>query len=470
MGYVNAIGKYQIGRTIGEGTFAKVKLAVNTENGQYVAIKIIDKHMVVENNLTNQVKSEIRTMKLLRHPNIVRIHEVIGTKTKIHIIMEYVSGGQLSDRMSYAGRLDEKHARKHFQQLIDAVDYCHCRGVYHRDLKPQNLLLGSKDNLKVSDFGLSALRKPGDVLSTACGSPSYVAPELLANKGYEGAAADVWSCGVILFELLAGRLPFDDQSLMNLYKKILRADYTFPEWFTESQKMLISRILDPNPKTRITTAEIIEDQWFQTNYEPAVRTECEEDINVDDVHAAFSSVKEIETERKIPHTPSFINAFQLIAMSQDLDLSGLFEEEDNEKHKTTLGSKLTINETIEKIEAAAKDVSLSVERMNNSKVKIHPKQKMTRCSRSCFNLSAEVIEVAPTHCVVEISKSLGELEPYTEFCKSLSSMLLTEESGASSETQAPKEVIVNIKNINQSESFGQKDDKDTIDKRGYSSS
>ncbi|KAF7146995.1 hypothetical protein RHSIM_Rhsim03G0262800 [Rhododendron simsii] len=434
MGYVNAIGKYQIGRTIGEGTFAKVKLAVNTENGQYVAIKIIDKHMVVENNLTNQVKSEIRTMKLLRHPNIVRIHEVIGTKTKIHIVMEYVSGGQLSDRMSYVGRLDEKHARKHFQQLIDAVDYCHCRGVYHRDLKPQNLLLGSKDNLKVSDFGLSALRKPGDVLSTACGSPSYVAPELLANKGYEGAAADVWSCGVILFELLAGRLPFDDQSLMNLYRKILRAEYTFPEWFTENQKILISRILDPNPKTRITTAEIIEDQWFQTNYEPAVRTECEEDINFDDVHAAFSSVK------------------------------------DNEKHKTTLGSTLTINETIEKIEAAAKDVSLSVERMNNSKVKIHPKQKMTRCSRSCFNLSAEVIEVAPTHCVVEISKSLGELEPYTEFCKSLSSMLLTEESGASSETQAPKEVIVNSKNINQSESFGQKDDKDTIDKRGYSSS
>ncbi|KAI8565796.1 hypothetical protein RHMOL_Rhmol03G0289400 [Rhododendron molle] len=370
MGYVNAIGKYQIGRTIGEGTFAKVKLAVNTENRQYVAIKIIDKHMVVENNLTNQVKSEIRTMKLLRHPNIVRIHEVIGTKTKIHIVMEYVSGGQLSERMSYVGRLDEKHARKHFQQLIDAVDYCHCRGVYHRDLKPQNLLLGSKDNLKVSDFGLSALRKPGDVLSTACGSPSYVAPELLANKGYEGAAADVWSCGVILFELLAGRLPFDDQSLMNLYRK------------------------------RITTAEIIEDQWFQTNYDPAVRTECEEDINFDDVHAAFSSVK------------------------------------DNEKHKTTLGSKLTISETIEKIEAAAKDV----------------------------------IEVAPTHCVVEISKSLGELEPYTEFCKSLSSMLLTEESGASSETQAPKEVIVNSKNINQSESFGQKDDNDTIDKRGYSSS
>lgn len=469
MGYVNTIGKYQLGRTIGEGTFAKVKLAVNTKNGLYVAIKIIDKHMVVENNLTNQVKSEIRTMKLLRHPNIVRIHEVIGTKTKIYIVMEYVSGGQLSDRMSYVGRLSERQARKHFQQLIDAVDYCHCRGVYHRDLKPQNLLLDGKDCLKVSDFGLSTLRKPGDLLSTACGSPSYVAPELLANKGYEGAAADVWSCGVILFEMLAGQLPFDDRSLMNLYRKILRAEYTFPEWFTESQKTLISRILDPNPQTRITTSEIIENQWFQTNYEPAVRIECDEDINFDDVHAAFNSVQENETEKKIPRPPSFINAFQLIAMSHDLDLSGLFEEEDNEKHKTTLGSKHTINETLEKIEAAAKDASLCVERMNNSKVKIHPQQTMTRCSRSCFDLSAKVIEVAPTHCVVEISKSLGELEPYREFCKSLSTML-TEESGESSETEVPKEVIANSKNIYQSESLGQKDDKDSKDPRGYSSS
>ncbi|GMP47958.1 hypothetical protein CsSME_00015481 [Camellia sinensis var. sinensis] len=159
MGYASTIGKYQIGRTIGEGTFAKVKLAINTDNSQYVAIKIINKHMVMENNLTYQVQSEIRTMKLLHHPNIVRIHEVIGTRTKIYIVMEYVSGGQLSDKMSYINRLNERDARKHFQQLIDAVDYCHCRGVYHRDLKPQNLLLDSQGNLKVSDFGLSVLRK-----------------------------------------------------------------------------------------------------------------------------------------------------------------------------------------------------------------------------------------------------------------------------------------------------------------------
>ncbi|XP_058224795.1 CBL-interacting serine/threonine-protein kinase 21-like isoform X6 [Rhododendron vialii] len=357
MGYTNSIGKYQLIRTIGEGMFAKVKLAVNTDNGQYVAIKIIDKQMVVKRNLMYQVKREIRTMKLLNHPNIVKIHEVIGTKTKIYMVMDYVPGGQLSDKMLYVKRFDERKARKHFQLLIDAVDYCHSRGVYHRDLKPENLLLDRNENLKVSDFGLSVLRK------------------------------------------------------------------------------------------RITLQEIIEDKWFQTDYEPAVHFECDEDTNLDDVHASLGSIEENETQTKPSNTPSFINAFQLIAMSQDLDLSGLFEVQNYEKQKITLGSKHTIHKTIEKIEAAARDVSLSVERKNNSKLKIHPELKM---SRSFFNLSAEVIEVAPTHCVIEISKSDGELGLYREFCKSLSSML-TEESGVSTENQAAKEVIVNSKNMYQTE-------------------
>ncbi|KAJ4709375.1 Non-specific serine/threonine protein kinase [Melia azedarach] len=463
MGYANNIGKYNLGRTIGEGTFAKVKLGVDTTNGRYVAIKVIDKHMVLETNLKYQVQREIRTMKLLHHPNIVRIHEVIGSKTKIYIVMEYVSGGQLSDKLSYAKKLSEPEARKLFQQLIDAVDYCHNRGVYHRDLKPENLLLDSKGNLKVSDFGLSALRKPGNMLTTACGSPCYVAPELLANKGYEGAAADVWSCGVILFELLAGYLPFDDRNLMVLYKKISRADYKFPHWFTDSQKHLISRILDPSPPKRITVLEITEDAWFQTDYKQSCRHECEEKIYLDDQESA--------TESKMPKSPSFINAFQLIAMSQDLDLSGLFEGQDDKKETTRLGSKLPVNETIKKIEAAAMDVSLSVERMNFFKMKMHPnqKKKMTRCTRSYYDLSAEVIEVAPTNCVIEISKSAGELRVYKEFCNSLSS-LLTQISDVQHQTQDSKEVRINSKSTQQIECSRDKNDDDNRDIRGYSSS
>ncbi|XP_057722303.1 CBL-interacting serine/threonine-protein kinase 21 isoform X1 [Arachis stenosperma] len=432
MGLEKHIGKYRLGRTIGEGTFSKVKLAVNEDNGEKVAIKVIDKHMVMENNLKNQVKREISTMKLLHHPNIVRIFEVIGTKTKIYIVMEYVSGGQVLDKMSYEKKLNEHVARKLFQQLIDAMDYCHNKGVYHRDLKPENLLLDSKGNLKVSDFGLSALQKPNDVLNTRCGSPCYVAPELILSKGYDGASADVWSCGVILFELLAGFLPFDDHNLMNLYEKICRAAYKCPPWFTQSQKKLIAKIFVPRPGKRITIPDIIEDEWFQTDYEPACVSECDKNIKLDDCNVAFDSVEEKIRESKIPKSSSFINAFQLIAMSQDLDLSGLFEEEqDHKKQKTRFGSKHTINETTEKIEAAATDMRLSVEKINNFKIKLHPKQMMNRCSRSYFDLSAQLIEVAPTHCVVEISRSAGDLRTYTKFCESLSS-LLEQKSGLTS--------------------------------------
>ncbi|WJX91151.1 CBL-interacting serine/threonine-protein kinase 21 [Trifolium repens] len=418
-----SIGKYRVSRTIGEGTFSKVKLAFNSNNGEKVAIKVIDKQMVLKNNLKYQVQSEIRTMKLLNHPNIVRIHEVIGTKTKIYIVMEYVSGGQLLDKMSYA-KLDECEARKLFQQLIDSVDYCHNKGVYHRDLKPENLLLDSKGNLKVSDFGLSALKKSDDVLNTRCGSPCYVAPEVLMSKGYDGAAADVWSCGVILFELLAGFLPFDDQNLTSLYRKICKAEYICAPWFTISQKKLIAKILEPRPLKRITISDIIENEWFQTDYKPVCVCEFDPIINLDEDSAAFDSIEEKTTKSTITKSSSFINAFQLIAMFQDFDLSSLFEEQDHKKQTTMFGSQHTISETVEKIEAAATDVRLSVEKMNNFKMKMHPKTSMTRCSRSYFDLSAEVIEVAPTHCVIQISKSVGDLRMYNEFCESLSSLLM----------------------------------------------
>ncbi|KAK2412636.1 CBL-interacting protein kinase [Trifolium repens] len=417
-----SIGKYRVSRTIGEGTFSKVKLAFNSNNDEKVAIKVIDKQMVLKNNLKYQVQSEIRTMKLLNHPNIVRIHEVIGTKTKIYIVMEYVSGGQLLDKMSYA-KLDECEARKLFQQLIDSVDYCHNKGVYHRDLKPENLLLDSKGNLKVSDFGLSALKKSDDVLNTRCGSPCYVAPEVLMSKGYDGAAADVWSCGVILFELLAGFLPFDDQNLTSLYRKICKAEYICAPWFTISQKKLIAKILEPRPLKRITISDIIENEWFQTDYKPVCVCEFDPIINLDEDSAAFDSIEEKTTKSTITKSSSFINAFQLIAMFQDFDLSSLFEEQDHKKQTTMFGSQHTISETVEKIEAAATDVRLSVEKMNNFKMKMHPKTSMTRCSRSYFDLSAEVIEVAPTHCVIQISKSAGDLRMYNEFCESLSSLL-----------------------------------------------
>lgn len=430
MGFVESIGRYRVGRTIGAGTFAKVRLAVDADTGATVAVKVIDKRMVIRNNLMYQVKREITAMKLLNHPNIVKIYEVIATKTKICLVMEYVPGGQLSDKLSYLKRLDEKEAKKYFYQLIDAVDYCHRRGVYHRDLKPENLLVDNQGNLKVSDFGLSVLKKPGQFLSTSCGSPCYVAPEMIQHKSYDGAAADVWSCGVILFELLAGYLPFQDCSLTNLYRRISRAQFVFPQWLSVPQKKIIIRILDPSPITRAKISDIFDDKWLQDHCNPSARIENDDDCDVieeastDSDSSHNTEVK--ETEEMTAETDRFINAFQLIVRCSDLDLSGLFQEQ-----KTKLASPHPVQETFDKIKVAAKDVSMAVKRMNSSLVEIQDSKLLPR-SNLDLTLSAEVIKVTPAHCVVEVSKSTGDLRSYKEFCRSLSSLLNGGQLSASS--------------------------------------
>ncbi|KAL6974199.1 Son of sevenless 2, variant 2 [Sarracenia purpurea var. burkii] len=244
------VGKYQVGRTIGEGTFAKVKFAKNTDTGESVAVKVMAKSTILKHKMVDQIKREISIMKIVRHPNIVRLHEVLSSRTKIYIVLEFVTGGELFDKIVHQGRLPENESRRYFQQLIDAVAHCHSKGVYHRDLKPENLLLNSNGNLKISDFGLSALPQQGvDLLHTTCGTPNYVAPEVLSNRGYDGAAADVWSCGVILYVLMAGYLPFEETDLPTLYKKVNAAEFSCPFWFSAEAKMLIHKILDPKPKT-----------------------------------------------------------------------------------------------------------------------------------------------------------------------------------------------------------------------------
>ncbi|XP_039020700.1 CBL-interacting protein kinase 23-like isoform X3 [Hibiscus syriacus] len=252
------VGKYELGRTLGEGTFAKVKFARHLETGENVAIKILDKDKVLKHKMIDQIKREISTMKLIVHPNVIRLYEVMASKTKIYIVMELVTGGELFDKIASRGRLKEDEARKYFQQLINAVDYCHSRGVYHRDLKPENLLLDGNGVLKVSDFGLSALPqqvRADGLLHTTCGTPNYVAPEVIDNKGYDGAKADLWSCGVILFVLMSGYLPFEDSNIVALYKKISKADFSCPPWFSSNAKKLIKRILDPNPLTGLVKRE-----------------------------------------------------------------------------------------------------------------------------------------------------------------------------------------------------------------------
>uniref|UniRef100_A0A803P0B2 Protein kinase domain-containing protein n=1 Tax=Cannabis sativa TaxID=3483 RepID=A0A803P0B2_CANSA len=261
-------GKYEMGRQLGQGTFAKVYYGKNLVTGESVAIKVINKDQVKKEGPIDQIKREISVMRLVRHPNIVELKEVMATKGKVYCVMEYVKGGELFAKV-LKGKLKEEIARKYFQQLVSAVDFCHSRGVSHRDLKPENLLLDENGDLKVSDFGLSALpeqlRNDG-LLHTQCGTPAYVAPEILKRKGYDGAKADIWSCGIILFVLLAGYLPFQDENVMKMYRKVFKAQYEFPQWFSEESKTLISKLLVVDPEKRISIPDIMKNSWFYQGF------------------------------------------------------------------------------------------------------------------------------------------------------------------------------------------------------------
>ncbi|KAL3375950.1 hypothetical protein AABB24_002743 [Solanum stoloniferum] len=420
------VGRYELGRTLGEGTFAKVKFARNVETGDNVAIKILDKEKVMKHKMIGQIKREISTMKLIRHPNVIRMYEVMASKSKIYIVLEFVTGGELFDKIASKGRLKEDEARKYFQQLINAVDYCHSRGVFHRDLKPENLLLDANGVLKVSDFGLSALpqqvREDG-LLHTTCGTPNYVAPEVINNKGYDGAKADLWSCGVILFVLMAGYLPFEESNLVALYKKIHKAEFTCPPWFSSNAKKLIKRILDPNPQTRITITEVIENEWFKKGYCPPVFEQA--DVSLDDVNAIFdesasSSNLVVERREVRPSAPLTMNAFELISTSQGLNLSSLFEKQMGlVKRETRFTSRCPANEIVSKIEEAAVPLGFNV-RKNNYKIKLQG-EKSGR--KGHLNVATEIYEVAPSLYMVELRKAGGDTLEFHKFYKNLSTGL-----------------------------------------------
>ncbi|CAL5195897.1 unnamed protein product [Lathyrus oleraceus] len=412
------VGKYQLGKTIGEGSFAKVKLAKNVENGDFVAIKILDRNHVLRHNMMDQLKREISAMKMINHPNVVKIFEVMASKTKIYIVLELVNGGELFDKIATNGRLKEDEARSYFQQLINAVDYCHSRGVYHRDLKPENLMLDKNGVLKVSDFGLSTYsQQEGELLRTACGTPNYVAPEVINDRGYIGSTSDIWSCGVILFVLMAGYLPFDEPNQITLYRKIGRAEFTCPPWFSPEAKKLLKSILNPNPLTRIKIPELLEDEWFKKGYKPASFTE--EDVNVDDVAAAFNDSKEnLVTETK--EKPVSMNAFELISRSQSFNLDNLFEKQKGVvKRETHFTSQRPANEIMSKIEEAAKPLGFNVHK-RNYKMKLQG-DKSGR--KGHLSVATEVFEVAPSLHMVELRKTGGDTLEFNKFYKIFSSGL-----------------------------------------------
>ncbi|KAK3128038.1 hypothetical protein QOZ80_7AG0581780 [Eleusine coracana subsp. coracana] len=403
------MGKYEVGKMLGQGTFAKVYHARNTKTSESVAIKVIDKDKVMKVGLMDQIKREISVMKMVRHPNIVQLYEVMATKTKIYFVLEHVRGGELFNKVQ-RGRLKEDATRKYFQQLICAVDFCHSRGVYHRDLKPENLLLDENSNLKVSDFGLSALaecKRQDGLLHTTCGTPAYVAPEVINRKGYDGAKADIWSCGVILFVLLAGFLPFHDKNLMDMYKKIGKAEFKCPGWFSTDVRRLLVRILDPNPSTRISMEKIMENPWFRKGLDAKL---LKHNFQVKEKDVAPPADLDCLTESKQQEVkkPCNLNAFDIISLSTGLDLSGMFEESEK-KRESKFTSTSTASTIISKIEDIAKSLRLKLTKKDGGLLKMEG-SKFGR--KGVMGIDAEIFEVTPNFHLVELKKTNGDTLEY----------------------------------------------------------
>lgn len=279
---VQRLGQYNIIKTLGEGSFGKVKLAIHQSSGQKVALKIISRRKLVTRDMAGRIEREIQYLQLLRHPHIIKLYTVITTPSEIIMVLEY-AGGELFDYIVQNGKMPEDKARKFFQQIVCAVEYCHRHKIVHRDLKPENLLLDEQLNVKIADFGLSNIMTDGNFLKTSCGSPNYAAPEVISGKLYAGPEVDVWSCGVILYVLLVGRLPFDDEYIPALFKKIAQGNYMVPSYLSSGATSLIRRMLQVNPVNRITVQEIRQDPWFTKHLAEYLQPPVEEflDTGVD---------------------------------------------------------------------------------------------------------------------------------------------------------------------------------------------
>ncbi|KAK3121813.1 hypothetical protein QOZ80_8BG0661250 [Eleusine coracana subsp. coracana] len=366
--------------------------------------------------MMEQIKREIAVMKRVSHPNIVELHEVMATRTKIYLALELVRGGELFARIVRAGRVREDVARRYFRQLVSAVGFCHARGVFHRDLKPENLLIDDKGDLKVVDFGLSALahHARGDgLLHTLCGTPGYAAPEVFRNKGYDGAKADLWSCGVILYVLLAGSLPFPDDNIASMFKKMSRGDYKCPPWLSTDARRLIPRLLDPNPDTRITIAQLVETPWFTRS--SVARPPMP-------IVAAAAEQPAADDAAKDKDEPETLNAFHLISLSAGFDLSPLFEGHSSSSSSAAAreggGMRFATREPASGVVSRLEEVAargggrMRVTKSGARGVRFEGAEG----AKGRLAVAADIFCVAPSVLVVDVKKDAGDTLEYRSFC------------------------------------------------------
>jgi len=261
------IGDYEIGKSIGQGSYGKVKLGIHLVTQEKVAIKFVKKSNLTTPKQAQALMREVQIMKLLNHPHIVKVFEVLEDEENIIVIMEYVSGGELFDHIIAHGRLKTNEARKFFRQILSAIDYCHKNSIIHRDIKPENLLLDENDNIKITDFGFANFYSEDKLLDTFCGSPCYMPPEMIMGIKYMGTKVDVWGLGIILYSLLTGQLPFYGSELNELYQNITKARFRCPHYLDNDAKTIICQMLTVDFEERASVEQLMSSPWVCHGYD-----------------------------------------------------------------------------------------------------------------------------------------------------------------------------------------------------------
>ncbi|GLJ14543.1 hypothetical protein SUGI_0235430 [Cryptomeria japonica] len=371
------LSDYELGHVIGIGTVAKVYTAKNTHSGEIFALKVVDKEKLCEEDM-DKIDREITAMLWLRHPNIVRMYDVIETEKKIFLTMEYAGGGDL---WKIAGKLNQDLVRKYLRQLISAMDYCHSKGFIHRDLRAENLLLDGNGNIKVSNFGLCAL--PSEVDSQGLvkigrfgGRLQYTAPELLVSKDrFDGSKADIWACGIILYVILTGNFPFETSNLTDFVRNVSTGGFECPGWFPGEVNDLVSMLLVPNPRKRICLPMLQTVDWV-----------C----------------KGLEEE---------VGGHELGA---DLE-----EDEDEGVDEFRFTTNLVVGEIALRIVEIVSGAGFRVWR-NDWLVKM---EWVEMGRGSCLGVVVKFLELKAGLVLVEMSKTLGESEEFERFCHVLQSSI-----------------------------------------------
>ena len=394
------IGNYLIKKTLGQGTFGKVKLGIYLPSGEKVAIKILEKDKIVEKDDKTRVKREFDMLAKLNNPNVILVAEIFESQNNYYSVMEYCEGGELFNYIVKYRRLDNDEAAFFYYQLINGLEYIHSLGIVHRDLKPENLLLTKEHLLKIIDFGLSNYFREGqkELLSTPCGSPCYASPEMVSGKKYNGFKIDVWSTGIILYAMLCGYLPFEDKDNDILFEKILECKLIFPKYIKKDAKDLMQKILVTEPEKRINIKEIKKHPFYLKGKEifeqefSICQAESDKEIEIYN-GKKFTDLEEIENflsnrknnEKENINTLNIENNNKEIKNKIDKISIGLDSEKENNfrllniefgKNRNNIGNIINLNdENKPKKNSSKKDKKPIQNKFKNDKKSLYVKNK-----------------------------------------------------------------------------------------------